>query len=558
MGRGAHPQHGRAPARLGHLAPARVGRADRRLLLRRAATTLLLDERAGRARGRDHARRARAPTRGTRARRRELLPAGTRVRRSAGARRSARRPTSSTSGSTRAAATPRCSRRARSCAGRPTCTSRARTSTAAGSTPRCWRRWARASAPPYQAVLTHGFVVDGDGPQDVEVASATTSRPTSCIPKYGAEVLRLWVAARGLHARTSGSPTRSSNRLADAYRRIRNTCRFLLGNLADFDPERDRRPYERLDELDRWALLRLGGLIARVRRAYEEYEFHVVFHARPQLLRGGPLGALPRHHQGPALHVGAGRPAAARRADGRAIEVLDRADAADGADPDLHRRGGLVAHLRAAGKPRERAPRRLPGGARRVARRAPRARTGSGCSRCAARSSRALEAARQQGEAIGKGIERGASTSPSAPEEQWRPLLEAKGEPLLTTARSTSRARGSSELRGRRTRGAPTRARTSPGSSLEVCPRRRSAGRSASAAGRGARAVGEDPEHPALCERCAAGRPRGAPAVRLVAGDSRSPSSSWTSHQAPGARAPGRRADPVVGDRRASSPSRSS
>ena len=76
---------------------------------------------------------------------------------------SARRRTSSTCGSTRAAATPPCSRRGRSCAGRPTSTSRARTSTAAGSTPRCSRRWAPASAPPYQAVLTHGFVVDGEG-----------------------------------------------------------------------------------------------------------------------------------------------------------------------------------------------------------------------------------------------------------------------------------------------------------------------------------------------------------------------------------------------------------
>src|SRR5258708_21815958 len=83
------------------------------------------------------------------------------------------------------------------------------------------------------------------------------------IPKYGAEVLRLWVAAED-----SSEDIRFSleimNRLADAYRRIRNTCRFLLGTLADFDPERDRRPYAEMDELDHWALLPLGALIAPV------------------------------------------------------------------------------------------------------------------------------------------------------------------------------------------------------------------------------------------------------------------------------------------------------
>src|SRR5207302_805093 len=68
------------------------------------------------------------------------------------------------------------------------------------------------------------------------------------------------------------------DRLADAYRRMRNTFRFLLGNLGDFDPARDRQSYARLDEVDRWVLDRLARLIGRVRRAYDEYEFHTVFH----------------------------------------------------------------------------------------------------------------------------------------------------------------------------------------------------------------------------------------------------------------------------------------
>src|SRR5205814_2966925 len=69
------------------------------------------------------------------------------------------------------------------------------------------------------------------------------------------------------------------DRLADAYRRMRNTFRFLLGNLGDFDPARDRQSYARLDEVDRWVLDRLARLIDRVRRAYEEYQFHTVFHS---------------------------------------------------------------------------------------------------------------------------------------------------------------------------------------------------------------------------------------------------------------------------------------
>jgi isoleucyl-tRNA synthetase len=67
--------------------------------------------------------------------------------------------------------------------------------------------------------------------------------------------------------------------LADAYRRIRNTYRFLLGNLGDFDPARHRQPYARLDEVDRFVLDRLARLVDRVGRAYEEYQFHTVFHA---------------------------------------------------------------------------------------------------------------------------------------------------------------------------------------------------------------------------------------------------------------------------------------
>jgi isoleucyl-tRNA synthetase len=136
---------------------------------------------------------------------------------------------------------------------------------------------ATRGAPPYKAVLTCGFVVDGEG-RKMSKSVGNVVGPEDLIPRYGAEVLRLWVAAEDYteDIRLSGEIL---ERLADAYRRLRNTCRFLLGNLGDFDPGRHRQPYAGLDEVDRFVLDRLARLIDRVQRAYEEYQFHTVFHA---------------------------------------------------------------------------------------------------------------------------------------------------------------------------------------------------------------------------------------------------------------------------------------
>jgi isoleucyl-tRNA synthetase len=131
--------------------------------------------------------------------------------------------------------------------------------------------------PPYRSVLTCGFVVDGEG-RKMSKSVGNTVTPQELLPKYGAEVLRLWAAGED-YTEDIRISTEILNRLADAYRRIRNTYRFLLGNLSDFDPARDRQSYARLDEVDRWVLDRLGRLIARVTRAYEEYQFHTVFHS---------------------------------------------------------------------------------------------------------------------------------------------------------------------------------------------------------------------------------------------------------------------------------------
>jgi len=130
---------------------------------------------------------------------------------------------------------------------------------------------------PYKAVLTHGFVVDGAG-KKMSKSMGNVVAPEEVIKKFGAEILRLWVAAQDYR-----DDIRISQeillRLSDAYRRIRNTARYILGNLHGFDPVADSVPDGDLLEIDRWALSKLEGLVNRVERSYEEYEFHVLYHA---------------------------------------------------------------------------------------------------------------------------------------------------------------------------------------------------------------------------------------------------------------------------------------
>jgi isoleucyl-tRNA synthetase len=102
--------------------------------------------------------------------------------------------------------------------------------------------------------------------------------PQEVIDKYGAEVLRLWVSAADYRDDIRISPEILAH-LAEAYRRIRNTSRYLLGNLSDFDPAKDAVADDKLLEIDRWALLRLQKLTQRVGKAYDEFEFHIVFHS---------------------------------------------------------------------------------------------------------------------------------------------------------------------------------------------------------------------------------------------------------------------------------------
>lgn len=129
---------------------------------------------------------------------------------------------------------------------------------------------------PYRAVLTHGFVVDGEGKKMSKSARNVIS-PQKVIKEYGSEILRLWIAAQNYREdiRISSDILKQQ---ADAYRKIRNTFRFMLGNIADFNLDTDRVSYEHLFDIDRWALLRLHECIERVIRAYDEFEFHLIFH----------------------------------------------------------------------------------------------------------------------------------------------------------------------------------------------------------------------------------------------------------------------------------------
>jgi isoleucyl-tRNA synthetase len=132
-------------------------------------------------------------------------------------------------------------------------------------------------AAPYRTVLTHGFVVDGEG-RKMSKSLGNVVDPQQVINRYGAEILRLWVAHVDYREDVRLSEE-ILTRLTEAYRRIRNTSRFILGNLSDFDPQRDGVAYEALPEIDRFMLHQLAVLSDRVLRAYQDYEYHVFYHA---------------------------------------------------------------------------------------------------------------------------------------------------------------------------------------------------------------------------------------------------------------------------------------
>ncbi|MCD6272187.1 MAG: isoleucine--tRNA ligase [Deltaproteobacteria bacterium] len=130
---------------------------------------------------------------------------------------------------------------------------------------------------PFKSVLTHGFVVDAKG-KKMSKSLGNVIAPKKVIDRYGAELLRLWVSASDYKDDIRISDNILAQ-LTDAYKKIRNTCRFMLGNLYDFDPEQDAAPYEAMLEIDRFALHKLQKLIEKTLKAYDSFEFHTIYHA---------------------------------------------------------------------------------------------------------------------------------------------------------------------------------------------------------------------------------------------------------------------------------------
>jgi len=128
---------------------------------------------------------------------------------------------------------------------------------------------------PYRGVLTHGFTVDDKG-RKMSKSLGNTVVPQKVIGALGADVLRLWVAATD-YANEIAVSDEILKRMADSYRRMRNTVRFLLGNLSGFDPSRDALPPEQLVDLDRWALACARTVQTEIVDAYRSYDFHVIY-----------------------------------------------------------------------------------------------------------------------------------------------------------------------------------------------------------------------------------------------------------------------------------------
>ncbi len=128
---------------------------------------------------------------------------------------------------------------------------------------------------PYKAVCTHGWVVDGEG-KAMHKSLGNGMSPDEVTEKYGADILRIWVASSDYHA-----DIRISNdilkQLSDAYRKIRNTARFILSNLGDFDPDKDSVPAEKLVGIDKWAMARMDEIIDKCKAAYDKLDYHIVY-----------------------------------------------------------------------------------------------------------------------------------------------------------------------------------------------------------------------------------------------------------------------------------------
>ena len=184
---------------------------------------------------------------------------------------------------------------------------------------------------PYKMLLTHGFVVDEKG-EKMSKSKGNVVRPQEVSEKFGAEILRLWVASTDYSGELRLGQT-ILKRVVESYRRVRNTLRFLLANTSDFDASKDLVPVENLLELDRWALAYTERFQKEVLAEYGEFRFHNVV-SMLQTFASADLGSfyldvLKDRLRGPPL-----------RSDGPLVHHED-APAPDGSGPLLHGRGGL-------------------------------------------------------------------------------------------------------------------------------------------------------------------------------------------------------------------------
>lgn len=130
---------------------------------------------------------------------------------------------------------------------------------------------------PYKNIVTHGWVVDEEGKKQSK-SQGNGVEPSEVVNKYGADVLRLWVSSADYHSDVKMSHE-ILKQLSESYRKIRNTARFIMGNLYDFDPNKDITDLNELSSLDKWALAKLNELTDKVTNGYETFEFYTVYHA---------------------------------------------------------------------------------------------------------------------------------------------------------------------------------------------------------------------------------------------------------------------------------------
>jgi len=130
---------------------------------------------------------------------------------------------------------------------------------------------------PFKAVLTHGWVVDGEG-KAMHKSLGNSISPDDTVKKYGAELVRLWAASSDYHADVRCSEN-IFKQLSESYRKIRNTARIMMANLGDFDPDTNMVAFDDMLEIDQWIVAETNKLVKLCLEAYDEYEFHIVYHA---------------------------------------------------------------------------------------------------------------------------------------------------------------------------------------------------------------------------------------------------------------------------------------